>query len=631
MKVIDVIPIKRGIGVEELSYFTPQNIVPGMLVEVPLRKKTAPALVVRVHDASDIKADLKNSTFALRKIERTTTTELLRVETIAAMCEVARYFACTAGSALSSLIPQLILKEPPKIAENTIAHKTRADNEHFALQAEDEERFAHYKSLIREEFARGFSVVMCLPTIEDIKRIEKLLLKGIEQYTFILHSGIKKNALKASWEKAIAEEHPALIICTPQFLCIPKLNIGTIIVEREGSRAYKMLTRPYIDMRVYARILAKKIGARLIFGDMLLRVETQNELQHDTLVEYSPLKFRVPTTASQLIVDMKQSDTFNIEESAKRFSTISDELKELIAWNQERNEHLFVFCVRKGLAPLTVCGDCGTLVSCENCSQPVVLYSGEEGAFYQCTMCGKKRDPAMLCKHCNSWKLTTLGVGIEKVEEEILKQFPDVKVLRIDASNVKTHKQAEKIVDEFYASPGSILLGTEMALLYLHNKIENTAIASIDSLFSLPDFRINERVLAILLKIRAISKENFVIQTRDISQKMFDHAVKGNLVDFYRQEVAEREQFGYPPFSTFIKVTALGEKNSVVAQLQSISENIMYECDIYPAFNGQQKDKIMMHLLIKIPAGKWPDPDVSALLAALPPQLLVRVDPESIL
>jgi primosomal protein N' (replication factor Y) len=631
MKVIHVIPISRGVLLDKLSYFTSIDVPLGKTVLVPLRKKMIHAVVIGKEDASEIKSELKSSTFALRKMENVETHQFLTTEFIKSAEETAEYFASSTGNVLNTLIPKTLLNNLNTFTSDAVEQKNISEKtspEQMVLQADDEERFVNYKSLIREEFAKNLSVFMCVPTIEDIKKTESALEKGIEQYTYVFHSGLNKKEFINLWNKLLKEEHPVLIIGTGQYMCVPKQNIGTIILEREGSRAYKVPNRPFIDIRTFAQIYAKKIKARLLLGDTLLRTETIWQLKKDKYVEFSPLKFRSVTSATQLIVDTRK----NPEEKEITFSTISKEAEKLIEWNRERNENLFIFGVRKGLAPLTVCGDCGTVTACSVCSSAVMLHAGPEENFFQCNTCGKKRSAKEKCKNCDSWKLVTLGVGIELIEKEVRAKFPDLKIFKIDAQSVTTHKKALDIANKFYNTPGSVLIGTQMAMLYLNKKIENAIVASIDPLFSLPDFRINEIVLSILLKIRTITKENFILQTRDPEKKLFDQAIKGNLVDFYRDEIEEREVFKYPPFSTFIKITLQGEKDAVENEMKKIPELFApYETDIFPAFIKKIRGKHIMHALIKIPEDKWIDKAVLKNLRSLPPQFMTKIDPESIL
>jgi len=630
MKIIHVIPISRGILLDHLSYFTSQDVSIGKTVLVPLRKKTIHALVIGVENVSEAKSEIKSSTFSLKKIEHIHSQEFLSKEFIESAQATADYVAASTGSVLNSLIPKRLLLSLFEIkTEHTLVTYAREGNaDHMAIQAEDEERFVSYKSLIREEFAQNVSVFMCMPTIEDIKKAQLVLEKGIEQYTYIFHSSLTKKEFITLWEKLQRETHPVLIIATGQYVCIAQKKIGTIIIERESSRAYKMPMRPYVDIRTFLSFYAKKIGARLLFGDMLLRIETIWNVKNDRYVEFSPLKFRTATSATQVIVDPKKSD--GMQEST--FSVLSKELTELITWNKERNENLFIFAVRKGLAPQTLCGDCGTIATCSLCSSPVVLHGDPQEPYFECNTCGKRRSAQETCVYCKSWKLVTLGVGVERIEKEIHSTLPHVHTFRIDAHSVSTHKKALDIVIKFYNTPGSVLIGTEMALLYLSKKIENTAIASIDPLFSLPDFRIQEKVLSILLKIRSLTSEHFVIQTRNPEGKIFDHALKGNLVDFYREEIEERKKFQYPPFTLFIKITLQGERGAVEKEIEKLPALFTpYETDTFEAFTTKVKGKHVMHALIKIPHEKWVDRQLLETLRSLPPQFMIRVDPESIL
>ena len=272
MKVVHVIPISRGILLDRLSYFTSQNVALGSTVSVPLRKKIVHAVVVGIEDASTIKSDLKSSSFALRKLEHVESHDFLSEAFMQSAAQTADYYASSTGSVLHALIPKTLLAGLREVHTPELSEKIKNNNtssEQLVLQAEDEERFTHYKSLIREEFARHASVFMCVPTVEDISKAQRALEKGIEQYTYIFHSGLTKKRFVELWNKLLAETHPVLIVATGQYMCVPRKDIGTIIVEREGSRAYKIPSRPFLDIRTFASIYAKKIHARLLFGDML--------------------------------------------------------------------------------------------------------------------------------------------------------------------------------------------------------------------------------------------------------------------------------------------------------------------------------------------------------------------------
>lgn len=252
--------------------------------------------------------------------------------------------------------------------------------------------------------------------------------------------------------------------------------------------------------------------------------------------------------------------------------------------------------------------------------------------FFMCHFCGERRDANEKCKICDSWRLNPLGIGIDRVQEEIQKEFPGLDVFKIDADTTKTDSQIESVLQKFYAKPGSILLGTEMALVRITEKIDHTAIASLDSLFALPDFRIQEKIMYIITRLRSISNRSILIQTRKADEKVFDYGLKGNLSDFYRSTLDERKQFVYPPFSTLIKITIEGKKDAIATAMANVQELLdPREIDVFPAFTATVRGNSIIHGLIKLPEGGWPNSDLIDKLRSLPPNVKVKVNPESLL
>ena len=181
------------------------------------------------------------------------------------------------------------------------------------------------------------------------------------------------------------------------------------------------------------------------------------------------------------------------------------------------------------------------------------------------------------------------------IDSHALGRGTDLKIFRVDRDTTSTGKRVEKTISSFYASPGSILIGTEMALPYLDKKIDNTAVASLDSLFSLPDFRIHEKILHLLLKIRSLTLSSLIVQTRVPGEKVLDYALKGNLIDFYREEISAREAFNYPPFTTLIKVSLAGTRSAVLKEMDKLKELFRpLETECFSAFIEESKGKIFI-------------------------------------
>lgn len=633
MHVIKVIPIARGISKETLSYFSATHIQNGSLITVPVRKRLISAIVISSQDAQEEKSSIRQSGYAMKKIGEFKSENFLSENFMKAAKSIADFSAGSLGSVLNLLIPKVILENAPQAVAKNIDTKPESSSfDRLAIQAEDEERLATYRSLIREEFARRHSVFFCLPTAEDVVRFSSLLPKGIENYTHALYSTLPKNKMLAVWQKVMTEEHPMLIIATAPFFAVCPKNLGAIVVENESSRSYKLPVRPYIDVRMFAEFFAKESGTKFIVGDDFLRTETIFRVKHGEIAELSPLKFRSLSPAKNTIIDMSSFK----KSAGGKFETVSPQLEALIIQSHADSQNLFIFSARRGFAPETICGDCGTLVLCSRCRSPITLHRARPDEtnqnFFFCHGCNEKRSSEERCLKCNSWKLQSIGIGIELVETELQKKFPSIKIFRIDKDVTPTKKQVSKKIAQFYASPGSILLATEMVFPYLDKKIENTAVASLDALFSLPDFRINEKILHILLKIRSLTESSFFVQTRIPDEKILDHALKGNLIDFYREEITAREAFKYPPFTTLIKISLSGVRGVVTKEMLELKEFLKpFETEIFPAFIEESRGAFTLHGLLRLPRGAWIDRQLLSKLLQLPPQFRIAVEPETLL
>lgn len=637
MKIVNVIPLTKGIFREQLSYFTLKDAVPGSIVSVPVRGRTISALVVSSRDVSEEKTAIKASSYAIKKVDFLSTKNFFVPGFIDAARNAGEYFATTTGDIVRVFTPQAILSQSSKINPgNQFSASVRKKisglkREKFILQLPEEERLSTYKSLIREEFAKKSSVFFCLPTIQDIETVFQSLERGIEEYAFALHSGLSKKEMLSRWNNIASQKHPVLIVATATFLSIPRSDIHTIILDKENSRSYKTFSRPYVDIRTFAEFFSEKIGARLIFGDILLRPETIWRQEEGEFQALAPLKFRSISTATQSIVDMKQ---YKKDTLRGTWSVLSTELREHVEATKKENSHLFILAGRRGLSPITVCGDCGAIFTCTRCSSPMVLHKSLENQknVFMCHKCSTIISAETRCKKCESWRLTALGVGIEKVHEELMRDFPEIKIFRIDKDTIKNPKKAIEIRNQFYSSPGSILLGTGMALHYLNKNIDTIAIVGIDSLFAMPDFRINEKIMNFLLLLREKTMKHFLVQTRSPEKKLFEFLTRGNLLDFYREEISERKTFGYPPFQMLIKITWSGKKASAKEEMENLSALLSpYEHLTYPAFIQEVKGLYRMNTLIKLDRGIWVDKELLQILRSIPPYFTIQIDPEDIL
>lgn len=453
--------------------------------------------------------------------------------------------------------------------------------------------------------------MVVVPTHLELERVRAELSKGINDFVFTFSLSSKKKEMRESWQKALAEPHPILFISTSAGLLLPRADIDTIILDRENSRAYRTLSRPFIHLRVLVENLCKSTDRQLVLGDSVLSLETLWREKSGEFGENSLIRWRLPTAPATLI------DAKSAQNEAGRFEIFSPELKTFIEKALTETGRVFLFGARKGLAPTTVCGDCGFVLPCTNCGAPVVLHQHGETTLYICHACRERRDSTTTCGYCGSWKLVPLGIGTVEIARQAHTLFPKYKVQVLDKDHASTDKEAQKIAEKFQ-SEGGILVGTELAFFHL-DSIPYSALVSVDALFSIPDFGIHERIFYLISRLRELTKMESLIQTRNIGKQILAWASMGNIIDFYQSEVEERKMLLYPPFSIFIKVSAVhkGEKAGILRLKEELAR--------------YNPDLLNNSLILRLPKEEWPDEELIETLSLLGPEFSIRVDPESIL
>jgi primosomal protein N' (replication factor Y) (superfamily II helicase) len=693
MNIVTVYPIIRGAFREELTYWSSHDFSIGSIIEVPLRGRNIHALVGKSESAKNAKSIIKNASFTTRKIEKKKEVQTVRPECIRACIDTADQYMSPLGQLIKACIPDIAFetidtgardvkskaKDPVTSKEHEDKsnsdedysdedeelnaldkQKLRASADMVVYQTNTEDRLGTYKSIVREEFARKKSVLIVCPTLASAQEVFETLKKGIDSYAVLLHGKLSKKKQLATWTNALNEDHTLLIVTTPLFASIPRHDISTIILEKESSRGYKTLVNPYFDFRDYIEKYAKNMGIRMILGDSLLRITTLYRRDQGELVDFFPISYRIDKEAEVLVVNTKErqkkakamKDTADADEISKikaqaKFNVLSEELISMIDYAQKKNEKIFIFCSRRGLSPQTVCGDCGETVKCESCNAPVVLHQNkkiksEDGLdrYFLCHHCGTQRSAMEKCKKCQSWNLTTLGIGIDTVGQEIKKLFPKGNIFTLDKDTVSTDVQARALMDKLEKAEGGILLGTESSLSYL-SSIKYTAIASLDSLFSIPDFRINERIMHILLRILDKTDSYMLIQTRSENSEVLNHFNSGNLSQFYKDEISMRKDVMYPPFANHIKITVEETKSVATDMMKKLQDRLDalkkekgvkdFSTLVFPAFVPAGKGRSILHMLISIKPEDLPNERLFGLLKSLPTTYQLRVNPESLL
>jgi len=644
VKVISVIPLKKGAPAGQLTYFTSQNIPAGHVISVPFRNKKILALVVSATELERSKSEVKKLNFNLKKVAEDKGPSFFLPEFLATTEETEKYFALNKNSALAALIPNVLIENYDKLTNLTPSPFRRAGERLGNLRSEKllfqyplADRISIYKTMIREAFARGQSVFLVAPTESDANLFAALLAKGIEKFCFVLHSGISPKKNLKTGQKIFLSEHPVLILATASFLSLPRKDIGVVILERESSSAYRTLKKPYLDLRVFAELYAAKIGAKLVLADDLLRLETIERQERDQLHPLHPLAWRIEFEGDVEIAARTKTED-------KKFKIFDDANLKEIEQALQKKENVFIFSLRKGLATMTVCKDCGDSLSCEDCASPLVLYTSSAGGkrMFVCNRCERDWGADILCPNCGGWNLVPLGIGTDTVCEEVKKNFPKTALYKLDKESAKSASGAKKIIKEFESEKGAVLIGTEMVFFYLKNRVPLSVVASFDSLWSIPNYKMGEKIIQLALKIASATERKIIIQTKNPEDPALQAIKSGNLLAFARAELADRAKLGYPPFSRFIKITHRGNKEETAKARQFLKEFLAeYSPEIFSGFVTRLRGKYVTHALIRLEPKHWSlpaltlgskiDETLSQKLASLPPNFEISVDPEDLL
>ncbi len=627
MNIVSVIPITKNSAPETLTYFSAKDVELGMLVHIPLRKQTVLGIITEIKKVETQKSNIKSSHFNLRKIEKIIGPSPFKKELIDTAKMLAPYYATNMGSILTKIIPNDFIEKIESLKKNEDVVTKKTKSEIFTYQAPKEEREGYYKTLIRESFAKKESVFFILPSVHQVSLWADILKKGIERHVFIYTSNLSKKDKLKMWEDIRNSKSPILVIGTPQIIIFQKDDIGTIVLENENSDIYNIRERPYFDFREVIKMFAKETHTPLILGGRILRITTLALGEREKYQSIGSKNFRFPELAHLKLTPLKND--------LDKFSLFSRPLEKVIREIHNTNQHLFIFVARKGIAPITLCGDCKKTVSCKECSTPLVLYNKKDKRVYLCNGCGFQTDADMFCENCSSWNLIPLGVGSERVLEEVKNINPATEIFLIDRDNTPTEREVKKQIKSFEESKNGILIGTEKAFEYLPEKIDKIAIASIDTFFALPDFRINEKIINLVLKLQEHTDIPLLIQTNHPEEPLFDYFERGNLLEWYKEELEDRKILNYPPYGALLTIQSYGNKSQTQKQRTEI-ENILstYRPNIVTK-KISKKEEYTTHVLIKLKSDEWPEynkekdiSEIQKLVSNLPPYFTVYINRE---
>ena len=583
MKVVEVSPISSKVAKDSLTYFSSKSVRVGDIVSVEVRKKVYDALVVSVREAKDLKGDLKRSSFGFKKVLSVKGASPFYTEFFESCQQTREYFVGNLGQIMDYFLPT-----------------------DFLLR---------YAELPKQKKRKlGNSVLHVVPTILEAEHLYKLLRSDLNN-VFIIHGGLRKKALLERYADILAHDGPVIVIMTPSFLFIPRHDIGSIVIEHDSSSHWRTIKRPYFDLRVFAKYLAKNLGATLTYGKGLLSVETVAGLKDDKDIDFD-MKGKAPQ-----IVDMSEKENLY-----KKSFILSNAAFEVL----KKGGHTFLFALRKGLATQVICHDCRHVL--KDGDAPLTLHVDGDKNIFKNAYTKKTLDTKVRCPDCGSWNFDSLGIGTDTVNAEVKKFFPKRKIFQIDNDVTSSDKKAREVVAEFYKHENAVLIGTEMAIPYLAGKIDHSIIISMDSLLHIPSYKVLERMLHLSLAIKDHTRGDFIVQTREPDNIVAKSLKEKDLRTFFLHDLEKRKTFGYPPFSAVVKLSRLSGKNDPADMKILMDENLGKWKPNIRRFNRGKF--VETSVLIKVPKESWnenrQDKELGAFLSSLGPDWQIRINPENL-
>jgi primosomal protein N' (replication factor Y) len=381
-----------------------------------------------------------------------------------------------------------------------------------------------------------------------------------------------------------------------------------------------------VDLRSIAELYAKGLGVRYIIGDTVLRSAVRARLDDGSVIEYAPRSMTVQSRAKIQLIDMRPYK----KDKTGNYRALSAELVAMLQDTERANNRTFILAGRRGLASSVTCGDCGTAVICSRCSTPYTLTANGEirTQRFLCTKCGFQARTDVRCSACDSWKLMALGAGSQKIVELVQAQFPNRSIFRVDSDITKTPAAVKKVVEAYEQSTSGILVGTELVLPYLPESIPYAAVSSIDSLLAVPELGVDERVFALLMRLREMTQVSLIIQSRTPERTILLDAVNGDIEGYAVAELSRRRELAFPPFSIFVTISRSGKPTPVETAILTLMQNL---ATFDPIQLPQLRSRVYTaRILVRVPASTWPHRELLQKLRSLDPSYSVHVGTENL-
>ena len=422
-----------------------------------------------------------------------------------------------------------------------------------------------YLRAIEEVLAQGREALVLVPEISLTPQIVNRFRARFGDSIVLLHSRLSPGERFDGWRR-IRQGKVGIAIGARSAVFAPFSHLGIIVVDEEHDTSYKQEEKLRYHARDLALVRAKSEDAVVILGSATPSLESYH---NSTVGKLTLLRLNERVEGKPLpvieIVDMRGEHLHHKEKRRE----LSHRLEEALRERLHHHQHSLLFLNRRGFAPCVMCGECGYVFGCPNCSVSLIHHQREKAL--QCHYCGYTAVVPSCCPQCRGMRIQLLGWGTERLEEEVKTLFPEAQVERMDRDTTTGKGGHKKVLKRFVESKGGILIGTQM-ITKGHDipQVTLVGVVSADLSLHFPDFRSSERTFQQLTQVagragRGDIPGEVIIQTFHPHHYSIRASQQHAFSQFYEEEITFRRELNYPPFGRLLNFKMEGNSKKKTA------------------------------------------------------------------
>jgi primosomal protein N' (replication factor Y) len=409
-----------------------------------------------------------------------------------------------------------------------------------------------YLRVAESVLAGGKTVLVLVPEIALASQLEAHFFSRFGDRLALLHSALSTGERHDQWQR-ISRGEARIVIGARSAVFAPLPDLGLVIVDEEHEPSYKQEEGLHYNGRDLAVLRGRMAECPVLLGSATPSVVSYH---HAMSGKYELLTMR-RRVHDQV---MPEVQIVNLAENKRSRPDLflSDELVRELWENMENRQQSLLFVNRRGFASFMLCGDCGHVVQCRHCKVSLTEHRREQKLV--CHYCGYRVTSRIICPECGSKEMKALGIGSERIEEEVRQVLPHARVARLDSDTAASRKQYLDILRAVYRQDVDVLVGTQMIAKGLHFPgLTLVGVVWADSGLGIPDFRSSERTFQLLAQVtgragRGAHPGRVVVQTYHPEHYSVLHARRHEYERFFDREIAMRREINYPPFSRLVNV-----------------------------------------------------------------------------